>query len=142
MAATALAEFIDELVYQLIVSNRVLSRQPDVSNCGFRALMFVKHSEGASIRQVADFLGVTLPRASNVIDELSKKELLRRESSEDRRRAAIYLTTSGRQVAENLHLIHAEVAKRILLQIPSGEQRNLGFTMEQCTAALRSTQAI
>ena len=139
MPASALAEFIDELVYQLLLTNRVLSRNMAISNCNFRALVFLKHSDGASVREVAVFLGVTLPRASNVLDDLAKKELVRREASSDRRRASLHLTESGNDIASSLHAIHAEVAKRILSQIPNRSQTALGDFAEQCTAALRTS---
>src|SRR5688572_10722550 len=115
MPVRALAEFIDELVYQLLLTNRVLSRNLAISNCNFRAILFIKHTEGASVRQLAMFLGVTLPRASNVVDDLVKRELVRRETGQDRRRASLFLTESGETVVNNLHQIHAEVAKRLLI---------------------------
>lgn len=141
MPASALAEFIDELVYQLLLTNRVLSRNLAISNCNFRALVFVRHNDGASVRELAMFLGVTLPRASNVVDGLVKRELMRREVSQDRRRASLRLTDDGANIADSLRAIHTEVAKRILSQIPTSNQTNLREVAEQCTAALR-TQVI
>lgn len=72
------------------------SRPIDVSVPQFRILAFLKHHEGASLSDVADHIGLTLPSVSKAIDGLVKRGLVSREtSSDDRRRVILTLTESG-----------------------------------------------
>jgi DNA-binding MarR family transcriptional regulator len=67
----------------------------------FRVLAFVHRREGASLSDVAEHIGITLPTASKLVDGLVKKDLvLRKYSACDRRRAVLNLTAQGRAVLE------------------------------------------
>jgi DNA-binding MarR family transcriptional regulator len=62
----------------------------------FRALAFVERHPGVSLAVVAEHLGVTAPTASNIVDRLVRRALLRRlPDPHERRRVLLTLTPAG-----------------------------------------------
>jgi len=71
-------------------------RGSDLSIPQFRTLRFVQRNPDSSLSDLADYLGVTLPSASKLVDGLVKQELIsRQESTADRRRLTLVLTQNG-----------------------------------------------
>jgi len=63
----------------------------------FRTLAFVYRRGRASLSEIADHLGLTLPTMSALVDGLVARGFMtRREDSEDRRRITLTLTDLGR----------------------------------------------
>jgi DNA-binding MarR family transcriptional regulator len=68
----------------------------------FRALLYVDRHAGANLSAVADFLGLTLPSASRLIDQMVKHDLLMRQlDPEDRRRMTLRMTPRGVVLLKN-----------------------------------------
>lgn len=62
----------------------------------FRALNFVQTHEGPNLSATAEFLGLTLPSTSKLIDQLVRRGILARDDdAADRRRMTLKLTTRG-----------------------------------------------
>jgi len=62
----------------------------------FRTLMFLRRHPGASLSEVADHIGLTLPTISKMIDRLESRDLLARlAAANDRRRIRLELTPHG-----------------------------------------------
>ena len=71
----------------------------DLSVPQFRTLNFLSRQEGASLSQVAAFIGLTLPSMSVLVNGLVERELLVRETDpDDRRRVSLTLTPRGQSV--------------------------------------------
>lgn len=71
-------------------------RMPELSVPQFRALAFVGRNEGAKLSDLANFLGLTAPSASKLIDGLVAARLVEREAHlEDRRRISLALSPAG-----------------------------------------------
>jgi len=69
---------------------------PDFSVPQFRALAFVGRNKGVKLRDLAEFLGLTPPSASKLIDGLVSKRLIVREIPlTDRRRISLALSAAG-----------------------------------------------
>ena len=69
----------------------------------FRCLNFVDANAGASISQVAAFLGVSLATASAMVDRLVRGGyVLAGTAAEDRRRSQLALSASGRAVLRRI----------------------------------------
>ncbi len=67
----------------------------------FRALFFVSRNIDASLSQVADHMGLTLPSTSRLVDELIKHHLMtRQEHPTDRRRVKLAVTSQGLIILE------------------------------------------
>jgi len=72
-------------------------RAPDISVSQFRALAFLHRRDGASLSEVAEHIGLTLPSMSRMIDGLVVRNLVRRATRpRDRRRLTLSLTRRGR----------------------------------------------
>jgi len=64
-------------------------------------MVFVDRHIGASLSEVAEHIGITLPSASKLVDDLIKNDLMSREEHpEDRRRVSLAVTRRGRTILE------------------------------------------
>ncbi|HEX2949521.1 MAG TPA: MarR family transcriptional regulator [Armatimonadota bacterium] len=62
----------------------------------FRALSYIEHSGSPSLSQLAEVLGVTLPSASKIVDDLvAAGYVTRAQLPENRRMLAISISESG-----------------------------------------------
>src|SRR5437867_1960681 len=74
---------------------------PELSIPQFRALAFLGRNDRATLSDVSDFLGLTLPSASKLIDGVVAAGFATREiDSADRRRVALALTRAGQKKYE------------------------------------------
>lgn len=77
-------------------------RPADLSVPQFRTLAYVSRREHASVSDVAEHLGLTLPSTSKTIDGLVKRGLLQRTADpEDRRRSILQLSGDGSSTLES-----------------------------------------
>lgn len=73
----------------------------DMSVPQFRSLAFVNRQPGASLSDLAEHTGLTLPSASKLVDGLVERGLITRETPPgDRRRVTLTLTDPGRYTLE------------------------------------------
>lgn len=78
------------------------NRGSDLSVPQLRTLVFLNNNEGASLSDVAEYIGLTLPSASKLVDGLVVRNIIIRQSSEDdRRRVKLSLSSIGR---DTLHI--------------------------------------
>jgi DNA-binding MarR family transcriptional regulator len=69
----------------------------------FRCLNFIEATAGASITEVATFLGVSLATASAMVDRLVRaRYVLASTSAEDRRRSRLHISGSGRSLLRRM----------------------------------------
>jgi MarR family transcriptional regulator for hemolysin len=84
------------LVMRAIRSEMRSHRAADLSVPQFRTLGFIDRRPGASLSNVAEHIGLTLPSASKLVDGLVSCGLAtRREHADDRRRVVLGLTAAG-----------------------------------------------
>src|SRR5262245_51845209 len=84
------------LVMRTIRAEMRSYRTPDLSVPQFRALAYLGRHPGASLSDVAEHIGLTLPSISKMIDRLVARELVARSNaSQDRRRISLELTPLG-----------------------------------------------
>ncbi|WP_050023053.1 MarR family transcriptional regulator [Verrucomicrobium sp. BvORR034] len=80
-------------------------RTPELSMPQFRALSFVERHEGSTLTEVAQFLGLTLPTASKMMDGLVDAGYVQRAPDRrDRRKIKLHLSTEGQQIHEAILL--------------------------------------
>ena len=71
-------------------------RAPGLSLPQFRVLTFLDRHAGASLSDTAEYIGVTLPSMSKMVDGLVEQKLVTRKlDAADRRRATLALTRHG-----------------------------------------------
>ena len=97
------AELLDTvpLLMRVIRTNVRAHSGPELSMPQFRTLAFLGRNECAMLSDVANFLGLTLPGASKLVDGLVAAKLASREThARDRRRVSLALTKTGRRKHE------------------------------------------
>jgi DNA-binding MarR family transcriptional regulator len=76
-------------------------RRSDLSVPQFRVLAYLDQHQGTSLSAVAEFIGLTLPSMSKLVDGLVARELVTRKMCEDdRRRMRLALTASGQSALQ------------------------------------------
>ena len=71
-------------------------RGAELSIPQFRTLRFIQNNPDSSLSVLAEYLGLTLPSVSKLVDGLFNQELVtRHESTLDRRRLTLALTANG-----------------------------------------------
>jgi DNA-binding MarR family transcriptional regulator len=76
-------------------------RRSDLSVMQFRTLAYLSLYPGSSLSSLAEYLGLTLPTVSQMINGLVEKGVVTRQnSSTDRRRVMLSLTSGGHSLLE------------------------------------------
>ena len=92
------------LVMRAVRAEMRCHRAADLSVPQFRALTFLDRQAGASLSQVAEHIGLTLPSMCTLVDGLVERKLiLRKTHATDRRRVTLTLTARGQAVLEAAH---------------------------------------
>ncbi len=86
-----------------VIRSEIRKRRPaELSVPQFRVLAYLRRHEGASLSDLADHSGLTLPTMSKMVDGLVERGFVRREASaNDRRRVVLGLTRQGRTVFDS-----------------------------------------
>jgi DNA-binding MarR family transcriptional regulator len=106
-------------------------RAADLSVPQFRVLMFLNRRQEATLSQVAEHLGVTLPSASRMVDGLANRKLLtRRISASDRRYVSLAVTGRGRSRVESTHRAAQLRLAEMLGTLPAEERRAVVQVMD------------
>ena len=91
-----------QLVMRAIRVEMRSHRAASISVPQFRVLAFLIRSEGASLSDVSEHMGLTLPSMSRAVDRLVDRGLVtRRSHPDDRRRITLSLTRQGRSMLES-----------------------------------------
>jgi DNA-binding MarR family transcriptional regulator len=89
-------------IVQAIRAEMRRGRGSDISVPQFRALRFIQVHPDSSLSYLAEHLGLTLPSVSKLVDGLVKQKLIsRKESTSDRRKLTLVLTTSGASIVDS-----------------------------------------
>ena len=87
-----------------VVRAQMRSHRADLSVPEFRTLGFLNGHAGASLGDVADHIGLTLPSISKLVEILVERKLVVREYNRgDRRRVTLALTGRGRAILQSAH---------------------------------------
>jgi DNA-binding MarR family transcriptional regulator len=111
-------------------------RAGDLSVAEFRTLLFIRRKPGASLSDVAEHLGLTLPSASKKIDGLVARKLVKRQGSQnDRRRINLTLTNNGEEILiKAREETQARLEERVAV-LPEAE-------LEQVIRAMKSLRSV
>jgi DNA-binding MarR family transcriptional regulator len=122
------------LIMRAIRAEMRSHRTPDLSVPQFRALAYLSHHAGASLSEVAEHIGLTLPSMSKMMDGLVTRQLVTREiSASDRRRVTLRLTPLGWATWQSAR----EAAQAHLSQILAALSATERATVVQTMQALR-----
>lgn len=99
-----------------------------------RTLIFLNRKKQVNLKEVANFLGVTPPTASVLIDSLVKKFLVKRLSSPtkgDRRLIIITITNKGKKQASDLTVLMNEKINQFFQPLTKQEKETLCLLLEK-----------
>lgn len=102
----------------------------------YRTLMYLRRSPGASLSNVAEYLGITSPSTSKLINDLVERDLIDRQTSPvDRRKITLILTPKGLDLAQtSLRQTQAAYVERFAI-LP-------GETLALITQAMRDLRVL
>ncbi len=106
-------------------------RRSDLSVPQFRVLIYLHRHEGASLSDIAEHMGLTLPSMSKMIDGLVARHLVsRRMDPGDRRRVTLAATELGRTAMQSAYqATESRLAER-LAALPASERDALLKAMQ------------
>jgi DNA-binding MarR family transcriptional regulator len=96
----------------------------------FRALHFIQDHPGASLSETADFIGLTLPSTSKLVDQLVRRGVLARvDASDDRRRMILRITAKGDALLGSAQSLVRQHLAGMLKRLSSAELAALHNTL-------------
>ncbi len=106
-------------------------RASDLSVPQFRVLVYLHRYEGASLSDIAEYMGLTRPSMSKMIDGLVTRQLVsRRLDPGDRRRVSLAPTALGRRAMQSAYqATETRLAER-LAALPISQRRAILKAME------------
>ena len=106
-------------------------RGADLSIPQFRTMRFIQRNPDSSLSNLADYLGLTLPSASKLVDGLVKQKLVtRQESTSDRRCLTLVLTQNGESIVDSARASAQANLEKILSFLSSDELKTIHQSME------------
>ena len=81
-----------------------MKRAPGLSIPQFRVLNFLKTHHDVTLSEVSEFIGLTLPSMSKMVDGLVERGLIsRRACVSDRRKIQLALSENGKELVESVY---------------------------------------
>lgn len=97
----------------------------------FRTLVFLNGHMGASLSEVAEHIGLSLPSMSALVDGLVTRGLvIRRTHSEDRRRMTLALTERGRSAFRSAREATAKSLEEVLARLSAADRATVIQSMQ------------
>jgi DNA-binding MarR family transcriptional regulator len=134
----ALTEFIDELIYQVVLANRHLSDVAEMPDSEYKTLRFVSKNGKVNMRQVAEFLGVSMPRATKIADNLVGQKYIKRENGKDRRCVELCLDDNGIKAIDEAFKAHQDLSEAILTPLSNEERETMRLLITKCQSQFKS----
>ena len=101
-------------------------RMPSLSVPQFRALIYLRANEGASLSELADHVGLELPSTSKAVDALVVRGLVvRRVLPDDRRYVSLRLSARGQVQLERARRIAEAHLMEALAVLSSAQQARI-----------------
>lgn len=102
-----------------------------------RLLELVSLSEGLTIHEVASFLRVSVAAASQAVDRLVRRDLLRRQMKEDDRRTCeLSLTRAGKRMLAAYESARQQAVQEVLERFSPGDLRRATELLDRLAVAL------
>ncbi len=106
-------------------------RSADISVPQFRTLAFLNEHEGASLSDAAEFIGLTLPSMSKLVDGLVTRSLVTRQTHPgDRRRMTLALTEAGQAFYQSARQATQDCLARRLALLSDSDRALVMHAME------------
>ncbi len=99
----------------------------------FEIIMYLAHSENATMKDIAEWSHITPPSASVLVDVLVSKKLVKRiQSNKDRRTIHIVLSEEARKLMNSMHKKKISIFKKMLSKLDDVDKENLIQILNKC----------
>lgn len=99
----------------------------------FEIIMYLSHSGDVTMKDISEWLHITPPSVSTLIDVLVNKKLVKRmPSSKDRRTIHIVLSEESRELMHSMHKKKISIFKKMLSKLENEDQENLIRILNKC----------
>jgi DNA-binding MarR family transcriptional regulator len=116
-------------------------RPSNLSVAQFRVLAYLSRHQAASLSEVADHIGLTLPSMSKAVDHLVRQGLVERSTAEDdRRRVELSLSSEGRRAFRSASESARKHIARLLADLSPDEQSDVARGMTVLSSVLSPGQ--
>jgi DNA-binding MarR family transcriptional regulator len=95
----------------------------------FRTLNYLSNHPGTSLSELAEFLGLTPPSTSKLVQKLVTARVVARRIGRDRRRVRLTLTADGRSALAEAHRETQESLARTLSSLSRRELKTLSASL-------------
>ncbi|HUJ09281.1 MAG TPA: MarR family transcriptional regulator [Verrucomicrobiae bacterium] len=117
-------------IIRFIRSEMRSHRGADLSVPQFRTLALLSRNQGASLSVVAEFLGLSLPATSRLVDGLVKKGLVTRQiPAGNRRQVALSVSTRGRTTWENARQATQQQLAEVIAPLTAAQRSRIQEAM-------------
>lgn len=123
--ATLVRQYIGKLIHRfMIVQNRFLQTSAaDLTNIELRAVSFVGDRKRCIMREVSDYLMVPKNNLTAIMNKLVRKEVIKRErTEEDRRVVYVSLTEKGLELYQQINASYMDMSNGMLDALEPDEQ--------------------
>ena len=115
-------------------------RGPELSVPHFRTLLFLSRKGGASLSALAEFLGLSLPATSRLVEGLVRKNfVVRRIPPGNRRLVALALSAGGRRTVGAARQATESRLAEMVAPLPAGERAAIGRALRTLREKLQPT---
>ena len=109
----------------------------------FWVLECLSKCEGRLMSEIADFLGVSRPAATGLIDRLINQELVRRDNTpDDRRTVRISITPQGRKIVKNVWEQKRRTLVKVFSQLSARDREEHIKILERAVEILSQQSAV
>jgi DNA-binding MarR family transcriptional regulator len=133
----ALATFIEDLIYNVVIAKKHLSDAAEMPDSEYKALRFVHKNGTVHMKDVAQFIGVSMPRATKVADALVAHGYAKRVHGTDRRHVELSLTKKGQDAINKASVMHQDLSEAILAPLTPAERQTMYDLLSKCQQELR-----
>ena len=130
----ACAQEVLEVIPQVMRAIRAEMRRQRIHGLSvpqFRTLAYLNYNQGVSLSDAAEFIGLTLPSMSKLVEGLVARQLVRREiPPEDRRRVTLTLTPAGSLAFQLAHEATEAYLARQLAGLPAEQKALVSQAMQ------------
>jgi DNA-binding MarR family transcriptional regulator len=131
MLTQQLSSLLNDLIYHVVTLDNDFAENYGLTGSEYKMLRYLGKNPAASMKEIAGFLSVSMPRATYIADSLKTKKLIIRKNGEDRRKVLLQLSQKGAEVEQDSQEKYYEISKRLLSPLTDPEKEQMLELLEK-----------
>lgn len=136
MLTKRLTGLLNDLIYHVITIDNDFAENYGLTGSEYKMVRYLGKNIGASMKQIAQFLDVSMPRATYIADSLKSKKLIVRKNGEDRRKVLLQLSQKGVDIEQDSQDKYHDISEKLLSPLSDDEKEQLLHLLEQSSNEL------